>query len=114
MTKIVTAIICGTLILAGLACGKKSDTGTGKPADIKTSQDGTSYRLDGKSASSGEFQETLSRLKQVSGTWFCAETKNGGITGYDMKDRDGRLYEFRSVSENGSNWSEIRRKNVLK
>jgi len=56
------------------------------------------YLIDNKSVSKKEFERFLAKLKQVPGTWFCAETNNGGVTGYDAKDDKGVLYSYKSES----------------
>jgi hypothetical protein len=61
------------------------------------------YLIDNKSVSKNEFEVFLAKLKQVPGTWFCAETSKGGVTGYDVGDNKGGLYSYKSESSsNGS------------
>lgn len=48
------------------------------------------------------FRKTLTGEEK----WFCAETTDGGITGWESKDRAGRRFEIRMVS-GGDNTSSI-------
>lgn len=69
------------------------------------------YTLDGRIITEAEFSQFKDSLKEVKGTWFCAETSTGGITGYDAKDINGILYEIRLISDNKMDENSIRRKN---
>lgn len=64
-----------------------------------------SFRINGKPATYKEYQEFLKTLAGQE-HWFCAETKDGGITGWEAKDSQGRRYEVRSVT-GGDNTSTI-------
>lgn len=72
------------------------------------------FKINDKVVSIEEFTDFLNTLKEIPGTWFCAETKNGGRTGYDATDKDGIIYEYRSISEPGNYKSTITRKIELK
>jgi hypothetical protein len=72
------------------------------------------YQINGLPVSEGSYNQFLSGLKELPHTWFCAETKEGGRTGYDAKDKKGVIYEVRFVSESGNSVSSIRKKLVLK
>jgi hypothetical protein len=56
------------------------------------------YLINNKSVSRKEFETFLATLKEVPGTWFCAETNKGGVTGYDALDSKGVVYRYRSES----------------
>lgn len=103
--KSVTMIL--VLALLGLsACEEKKG-----PLSINgVSMEQWEYSIDGKAVGAEDFKKKFDALKEVPGTWFCAETKNGGVTGYDMKDKSGNVYEFRAVSEPGSNRSVLVKK----
>ena len=53
------------------------------------------YSIDAKVVDNGKFENFFKTLKEVEGTWFCAETTDGGITGYDMMDHNGVKYHYR-------------------
>jgi hypothetical protein len=75
-------------------------------------QDGThEYRINGSVVEQRDFDALLSTLKQDAGTWFCAETKDGGITGYNAVDAQGTVYVCRFVSEEGRTKSSLSKKN---
>jgi hypothetical protein len=73
----------------------------------------TEYKIDDKLVSQQEFDTFKSVLKELSETWFCAETNKGGITGYDMVDTKGVVYQFRAESENGSSKISLGKKEIL-
>jgi hypothetical protein len=54
------------------------------------------YLINEKTVSKKQFEKFLATLKEVPGTWFCAETNVGGTTGYDAADKHGVLYLYRS------------------
>jgi hypothetical protein len=68
------------------------------------------YLIDGKSVAKEEFNKFLSTLKEVPGTWFCAETNKGGRTGWDARDDKGVVYEYRCYSESNNSKQTIRQK----
>lgn len=67
------------------------------------------FLIEDKSVSKNEFDKFLATLKENPNTWFCAETTNGGRTGYDASDIEGVVYEIRFISEEVTT-SFIRRK----
>ena len=69
------------------------------------------YTIDGRAVTEAEFSQFKDTLKEVKGTWFCAETNKGGITGYDAKDQSGILYEVRYISDNKADENSISKKN---
>lgn len=72
------------------------------------------YTINDKIVSSKEFDKFLSSLTEVKGTWFCDETATGGNTGYDAKDKQGTMYEYRAESEQNSSRNSIKKKTILK
>jgi ABC-type oligopeptide transport system substrate-binding subunit len=70
------------------------------------------YRINGRVVEAKEFDAFRSALKEDTGTWFCAETTNGGITGYDAVDAKGVVYVCRFVSEDGLTKASITKKNI--
>lgn len=66
--------------------------------------------IDGESVNKIKFHEFLKSLKEVEGTWYCAETKNGGRTGYDARDKDCTVYTVVFTSESGVSKSIIHKK----
>jgi hypothetical protein len=72
------------------------------------------YKINDKVVSKEEFDKFLKSLKEVPHTWFCAETTNGGMTGYDATDQNGTVYEYRAVTDNGISRSTILKKGSLK
>ena len=69
-----------------------------------------SYLIDGNSVTKDVFEKYLSTLKEVPGTWFCAETNKGGRTGWDARDDKGVVYEYRCYSESNNSKQTIRQK----
>jgi hypothetical protein len=60
------------------------------------------YYIDEKLSSNKEFKKFRDSLKEVEGTWFCGETSHGGMVGYNLKDEEGNIYKYKTVSENGA------------
>ena len=106
--KILTVIILCSLIIS--SCTVQREINTIKSPDNKGNK--AEYILNNREVSEQEFSKFLSTLKEVTGTWFCAETINGGITGYDAKNKYGAIYEYRVVSENKKSQFTIRIKNI--
>ena len=67
----------------------------------------TVYEINNKVVSKEKFEKFNKSLKEISGTWYCAETTTGGITGYDAKDKKGRIYELIYCSESGKSTNSI-------
>lgn len=96
MKKLVP-VMALALLLSACVGGKQNpsvDTNRISTAD-------ESYMIDGKSVPAAEFNRFQKALKEVPGTWFCAEMKDGGETGFDAKNRLGTVYQVRLRSENG-------------
>ncbi len=72
----------------------------------------TEYTIDDKKVSKKEFNNFLSGLKEQEHTWFCDETSTGGMTGYDGKDKDGVLYEYRAETDSGSQKNTIKKSSL--
>jgi|GEM_PF-2185908 len=68
------------------------------------------YFIDGREVAAAEFEARLKSLKEVEHTWFCAETSDGGITGYDGKDESGAVYEYRAESGQKAGKSSLAKK----
>lgn len=68
------------------------------------------YSIDGRSVTEAEFNQFKDTLKEVKGTWFCAETNTGGITGYNAADKDGTVYEIRFISDSRKDENSISKK----
>jgi hypothetical protein len=61
-----------------------------------------SYYIDYMEVSELDFMSLFNALKEVEGTWYCAETREGGITGYDMRNpHNDQKFSYRSETENG-------------
>jgi hypothetical protein len=56
------------------------------------------YKIDGKTVTEKKFNGFLKSLKQIDGSWYCAETSAGGITGYDAKGLFGARYQYQVSS----------------
>jgi hypothetical protein len=69
------------------------------------------YLINEKSVSKKEFDKFLTTLKEVPGTWFCAETNVGGTTGYDAADNHGVLYMYKSETNADGTVNSITLKN---
>jgi|GEM_PF-4157013 len=106
--KILTGIILCSLIIG--SCTVQREIDTIKSPGNKANK--TEYIINNRKVSEQEFNTLLSTLKTITGTWFCAETINGGITGYDVKNKNGVVYEYRVVSENKNSQFTIRIKNI--
>jgi hypothetical protein len=93
---------------------QKSNKRKSLTCDSTITKSTTEYTIDGKSVSKEEFEKFLSGLKELSGTWYCAETSTGGITGYNAADKKNVIYEYKTTSDSGKSINAIRRKNILK
>lgn len=80
----------------------------------KESQSSVEYTIDGKKVSRTQFDKFLKGLEEIKGTWFCDETTEGGNTGYDAKDKQGTVYQYRAESEKHSSKNFIHKKPELK
>jgi hypothetical protein len=65
------------------------------------------YKINGISMDKQTFDKFLSGLKELPHTWFCAETKTGGITGYDAVNENNQVFEVRFKSDNGNTLNTI-------
>jgi len=72
------------------------------------------YLINDKTVTKEKFDTFLSGLKEIPETWFCAETTNGGITGYDAKDKKGIVYQVRYYYDSGKSKNSITSKPSLK
>lgn len=72
------------------------------------------YYIDNRQVTQKEFDKFLKPLTEVEGTWFCAETTTGGITGYKVKDKKGAIYEYETISDTGDNTCTITKEPILK
>ena len=52
----------------------------------------TTYKIENKEVSEKEFNDFLKKLKEIPGTYFCHKTTDGGINGYEAKDKKGVIY----------------------
>lgn len=111
--KIFIVIVLYLIIVFTEAAGEFKKTKNKKANNMEDSSK-VEYRINDKIVTEEEFINFLNTLTEVQGTWFCAETKKGGMTGYDAKDKDGIIYEYRANSEPGNNKSTITKKGMLK
>jgi len=98
-----------TLILqacTGTSNSKVIENEVGNRKDSVTCQ----YLIVGKEVEPEKYKKFHAKLKAKSETWFCDETSNGGITGYDAVDKRGLLYEVRTESDSGVIKNSISRK----
>jgi hypothetical protein len=65
------------------------------------------YKINNKVVSKDKFEKFNNTLKEINGTWYCAETMTGGITGYDAKDKKSDIYEVRSCYDSGKSSNSI-------
>jgi hypothetical protein len=68
------------------------------------------YFIEGKEVAQKEFDARLKSVKEIEQTWFCAETPDGGINGYDGKDANGVVYEFRNTVDQKASRSSLEKK----
>jgi hypothetical protein len=68
------------------------------------------FFIEGRPVGQAEFDARRKALNPVENTWFCAETNVGGDTGYDGKDADGVVWEYRQTVAGESNASTLRKK----
>lgn len=59
----------------------------------------TTWQINGKKVSQRTFKKLLNKLKEVDGTWTCMETRGGGITRYQAKDKNGVVYQYEGRQE---------------
>jgi len=68
------------------------------------------YIINNNEVNKEEFDKFLKTLKEIENTWYCAELKDGGETGYDAADPNGIVYQVRFRSSmNGSRNSIIKK-----
>jgi hypothetical protein len=62
------------------------------------------YKINDRVVTQEEFTKKLAALTMIANSWYCAETSDGGRTGYKAKDQDGILYDVIETSgkENSS------------
>ncbi len=63
----------------------------------------TTWQINGKKVSQRTFKKLLNKLKEVDGTWTCMETRGGGITRYQAKDKNGVVYQYEGRQEKNEN-----------
>jgi hypothetical protein len=96
-------------ILTSCLSDKKSSVPANKDINMQSE-----YKIDNKMVTKEAFDKFLKELIELPHTWFCAETTNGGITGYDAKDRNGIIWEYRAASESGANRTTLTKKFIMK
>lgn len=79
-----------------------------KQEKIKTS----TYHINSKKVSQRAFKKTLSEIEQIENTWMCIKTKDGGITRYLGKDRNGRFYQYEAQQDKDKNGREVNRESL--
>lgn len=101
-------------ILVGASMMALFGAGCGLPTQADGREESTmldaSYSIEGMPVSRLEFEVFLKSLREIEGTWFCAETSEGGITGYDARDWRFARYEYRSESRRDGSVISIRKK----
>lgn len=63
----------------------------------------TTWLINGKKVTQRTFKKLLAKLKEVDGTWTCMETRGGGITRYQAKDKNGVVYQYEGRQEKHEN-----------
>lgn len=84
-----------------------------KTHKVKADSTKVIYIVDDKVVNKKIFDFILSGLTEIQGTWFCDKTSKGGMTGYDAKDKNGVVYEYRANSESYNNKCTINKKPTL-
>jgi hypothetical protein len=74
---------------------------------LNNALDKAGYSINNKTVSEKEFNKFKDSLKEIKGTWFCAETNTGGTTGYDAKNNFGTIYEIRFTTDDKVNSNSI-------
>jgi hypothetical protein len=59
----------------------------------------TTYEIDGARVTKAAFERFAKTLQEISGTWYCAETNDGGRTGYDAEDAAGARYAVCGITD---------------
>ena len=67
------------------------------------------YEIDGRAVDKKRFEAFLASLKEIPGTWFCAEAMDGGRTGYDTEDSSGVRYKYMTTVKGAINKTSITR-----
>jgi len=70
----------------------------------------SAWSIQGKTVSREEYEKFVAGLKKTGTGWYCKETSEGGVTGEDMKDAEGIIYQVRIASDLEGVSHEIRRK----
>lgn len=70
------------------------------------------YKINERLVSKEKLDEFGKSLKEIKGTWFCAETSKGGRTGYDAIDKNAIVYTIRFSSEENISSGSILEKNA--
>lgn len=68
------------------------------------------FFIDDKQVDQEHFISALRELKEIEHTWFCRETAEGGETGYNVKDKNDVIYEYRDKVDQKGRISTIRRR----
>jgi hypothetical protein len=74
----------------------------------------TIYTINDSAVTEKKFNEFLTGLKEIEGTWYCAETTTGGRTGYEAKDKNGMVYVYKAETDLNKNLNSISTKKELK
>jgi hypothetical protein len=67
------------------------------------------YSIDGKRIEKSQFENILNKLVQIDRTWYCAETAEGGRTGYDAYDENGLKYKVEVATTNHGQFNSIKK-----
>ena len=63
------------------------------------SQDSTTtvYKFNGKVVKEELFKKQLAELEEIPGTWYCKKMVGGGATGYECKDKYGKIFAYACI-----------------
>jgi len=81
--------------------------------DLKLMEKKDIYIINNNEVSKEEFDNFLKTLKEIEKTWFCAEMKDGGLTGYDASYTNGIVYEVRCKSNMNGSRNSVNKKLTL-
>lgn len=51
------------------------------------------YKIDGQTVTSAEYDLFINGLLTEKTNWYCKEDSTGGTTGYELNDKNGRVYK---------------------
>lgn len=68
------------------------------PADARPGRTSIEYVIDGRSVDRASWEAFVSTTTERPNTWYCDEMDDGGATGWEATDADGKRYRVEQES----------------